>query len=646
MAADFKRRFWISLILSLPILALAPMIQGWLGLTGKLAFPGDRYVQFALATAVFVYGGWPFLKGLVDELRKRAPGMMTLIAIAITVAFIYSAAVTFGLPGRTFYWELATLVVVMLLGHWVEMKSVMGASRALDELARLMPSVAHKQVEGNRTEDVKVSELNKGDKVIIKPGERIPVDGVIVDGSSTVDEAAVTGESRPVDKSTDDEVTGGTINGDGSLTVEIKSAGKDSYLSRVMKMVQEAQQSKSRTQRLADKAAFWLTVIALSVGAITFIAWYAFAGREFVFALERTVTVMVITCPHALGLAIPLVVAVATSLSARNGLLIRNWVQFERTRKTDAVLMDKTGTLTEGSFKISDVVVLDDQKEESEILKLAAAIESRSEHPIAKAIAGEVEDTPEVKDFEAIKGKGAVGKVDGQSVKVVSPGYLKENDRQVDNSDVDKLMDQGKTVVFVMVEDKVIGAIGLDDPVREQSKEAIRQLRELGIDTLMITGDNKQVAERIAGELGIDEYFAEILPDQKADKVKEIQKSGRSVAMVGDGVNDAPALAQADIGIAIGTGTDVAAETADVILVKSNPVDIVKLLRYSKATYRKMIQNLFWATGYNAIAIPLAAGVLAAYGILPSPAIGAILMSLSTVIVAINARILKVPTGD
>jgi Cu2+-exporting ATPase len=643
MVEDFKRRFWVSLILSLPIVALAPMIQEWLGVREVLAFGGSSYVQFALSSLVFFYGGWPFLKGLVDEVRQAQPGMMTLIALAILVAYIYSSAVVFGVPGKTFFWELSTLIVVMLLGHWIEMRSVMGASRALDELAKLMPKDAHRLKEDGSTVDVPVSELDKGDSILIKPGEKIPADGEIVEGNTSVDESVVTGESEPVSKEAGDQVTGGAVNGDGSITVEVRKVGKDSFLSQVMSMVEQAQRSKSKTQRLADRAAFWLTMIALTAGVITMIVWLGFFHREFVFALERTVTVMVITCPHALGLAIPLVVAVSTALSARSGLLIRQRGPFERARDIDTIIFDKTGTLTQGKFMVSEVLVLSESMEKKEVLRLAAGVESRSEHPIARAIVAEVEKPPSSEDFEAMKGKGARGKVDGKEVRVVSPSYLEEQDLKVEDSRAADINTQGKTVAYVLVDGNIVGAISLEDPVREEAHGAVNRLKKKGIRVMMLTGDNNKVAERVAGELGLDEYFAEVLPDKKADKVKEVQ-SGRSiVAMVGDGVNDAPALAQADVGIAIGAGTDVAAESADIVLVKSNPLDVVKTIEYSKATYRKMIQNLIWATGYNAIALPLAAGALYSLGILLSPAVGALLMSLSTVIVAINARFLKVP---
>lgn len=642
MIADFRRRFWISLILTIPVLALAPVIQGFLGLKDALQFAGESYVQFAFSAIIFFYGGFPFLKGLLDELKKKQPGMMTLISLAIIVAFVYSSAVVFGLKGRTFFWELATLIDVMLLGHWIEMRSVVGASKALDELAKLLPSEAHRLKEDGSTEDVPVSDLNSGDSILIKPGEKIPADGKITEGSSSVNEAMITGESKPVSKSEGDDVIGGAVNGEGALTVAIEKTGDESYLSQVMNMVREAQASKSRTQNLADRAALWLTIIAISVGAVTLVIWHLFVGRDFIFALTRSVTVMVITCPHALGLAIPLVVAVSTALSARNGLLIRNRGPFETARNIDAIIFDKTGTLTKGKFEVSDTLLIGEDMDEKKLIRYAAAVESRSEHPIARAIAAEADPDMKVESFEAIKGKGAKASVDGTEVLVVSRAYLDENDIRIDEGAED-FQSQGKTVAFVVIEGRAAGAIALSDPVREESKEAIAMLKDMGVRTLMLTGDNRHVAQSVAEELGLSDYFAEVLPDKKADKVKEVQSEGSIVAMVGDGINDAPALAQADVGIAIGAGTDVAIESADIVLVKNNPLDVVRLLAYAKATYRKMVQNIFWATGYNVVAIPLAAGVLSGYGIVLSPAVGALLMSLSTVIVAVNARFLRVP---
>jgi Cu2+-exporting ATPase len=531
----------------------------------------------------------------------------------------------------------------MLLGHWIEMRSIMGASNALTELARLMPKDAHKIISKNKTIDVPLEELEAGDNVLVKPGEKFPADGIVLTGETSVNESMLTGESKPVTKKEGMQVIGGSVNEEGSVTVEVKKTGKDSFLSGVIKLVQEAQESKSKTQDLANRAALWLTIIGISAGIITLVVWLVVLDREFVFALERSVTVMVITCPHALGLAIPLVVAVSTTISARNGLLIRNRAAFERARNIDAIIFDKTGTLTKGEFGVTNILSFSKEINESELLKYASSLEAQSSHLIAKAIARVTEDRYEVKKFKSITGKGAEGIINEKDIKIVSPGYLKDNNIIIKNHmNIEKIASQGKTIVYVLIQNKLVGAIGLADIIRDESKEAIEKLKEMNIKPMMLTGDNKQVAKWVAEEVGIEEYFAEVLPQDKSDKVKEIQSRGLIVAMIGDGVNDAPALAQADIGIAIGAGTDVAVETADIILVRSNPLDVVSILDLSKATYRKMLQNLGWATGYNVFAIPLAAGVLFPLGIILSPAVGAALMSLSTVIVAINARFLRV----
>jgi Cu2+-exporting ATPase len=642
MVAGFRRRFWVSLVLTVPVLALAPLIQRSLGIEAALAFPGDSYVQALLATAVYFYGGWPFLKGFVSEIRNRKPGMMTLIALAITVAYVYSAAVVIGLTGEVFFWELATLIDIMLLGHWVEMRSVMGASRALEKLVELLPAEAHRLSDDGSTEDVPVTEIEPGDRVLVKPGEKVPVDGVIVEGRTTLNEAALTGESRPVERGEDDEVIAGAVNGESAVTVEVQKTGDETYLSQVVEMVRKAQETRSRTQDLANRAALWLTVLAVSVGAITLTIWLL-AGRDFNFALGRMVTVMVIACPHALGLAIPLVVAVSTGLSAGRGLLIRDRTAFERARNLGAIVFDKTGTLTRGEFGVTDVVSFG-ELDEAEILRLAASLESQSEHPIAAGVLrGAVErevaySAPQ--DFRAIPGKGAEADVDGQAVKVVSPGYLEEHGLAAENDRVRELASEGKTVVYVLVDDEVRGAIALADIIREESHEALRRLRAMGIQVMMLTGDAEAVARWVANELELDEYFAGVLPDQKASKIREVKSRGLSVAMTGDGVNDAPALVEADVGIAIGAGTDVAVESADIVLVRSDPRDVTSLVELARATYRKMVQNLWWAAGYNVVAIPLAAGVLYGAGVVLSPAAGAVLMSLSTIIVAVNARLL------
>ena len=643
MVDDFRRRFWISLALTLPVLATSEMLQHLAGLRGALAFPGDRYVGFAFASAVYFYGGWPFLTGLVDELKKKLPGMMTLVGLAITVAYVYSAAVVFGLPGSVFFWETATLIDIMLLGHWLEMRSVLGASRALEELVRLLPSEAHRLRSDGSTEDIPLAALQAGDLVLVKPGEKIPTDGTISEGRTTVNQALLTGESQPVEKGPGDEVLGGAVNGESAITMRVTRTGAETYLSQVIALVRRAQETRSRTQDLANRAAFWLTIIAIVTGTVTLVAWLM-AGRALDFALERMVTVMVITCPHALGLAVPLVVAVSTALSARSGLLIRDRAAFERARALDAIVFDKTGTLTEGRFGVTDVISLDGRSE-ADILRLAAAIESRSEHPIAAGVVRAATERaikyPVPEDVAAIPGKGARGIVDGTRVAVVSPGYLKEQRLTADHALVRQAAEQGKTVVYVLADTKVVGAIALADIIRPEAKEALTRLKEMGIRSMMLTGDATPVARWVAQELGLDEYFAEVLPDQKAAKIREIKTRGLTVAMVGDGVNDAPALVEADVGIAIGAGTDVAIESADIVLVRSDPRDVPAIIDLARATYRKIVQNLWWATGYNAAAIPLAAGVLyRSTGILLSPALGAVLMSASTVIVAVNAQLL------
>jgi len=642
MIADFRRRFWVSLILTLPILLLSPVVRKLIGLENVLSFSGDSYVLFALSSAVYVYGGWPFLKGIFDEIRSKSPAMMTLIALAITTAYVYSSAVVFGLKGDVFFWELATLIDVMLLGHWLEMRSIAAASSALEAMVRLMPSEAHKVMPDGAMKDVAINELAVGDRVLIKPGEKMPADGMVVDGETSVDEAMLTGESVPVPKQSGASVIGGSVNGEGSITVEVKRTGADSYLAQVTELVRTAQESKSRTQNLANRAALVLTIVALVVGGITLIVWVAVLGKDFVFGLSRMVTVIVIACPHALGLAIPLVVAVSTSLSARSGLLIKNRDGFERARNIQAVLFDKTGTLTQGKFGVTDIITLNGRVTQEELLKYAASIETHSEHPIARGIVASSHGTVPVEGFKSIPGKGAQGKIDGKFVMAVSPGYLKEINISASEERLEKLASQGKTVIFVLIDGQLTGAIALADIIRPESKQAISQLKEMGIRCMMITGDNRQVAKWVADEIGLDEYFAEVLPEKKAEKIKEVQSRGMKVAMTGDGVNDAPALAQADVGIAIGAGTDVAVATADVVLVRSNPLDVVSIIKLSRATYKKMVQNLAWATGYNVVAIPLAAGVAYSVGILLDPALGAALMAVSTIIVAINARFLKV----
>ncbi len=642
MIDDFKRRFFVSIGLTIPILLLSDMIQEWLQF--ELNFPLEKTILFVLATIVYVYGGWPFLKGSVEELRDRSPGMMMLIGLAISVAYFYSAAVIFGYgSGHDFFWELASLIVIMLLGHWIEMRSVRGASNALEQLVQLLPNEAHR-INGEETEDVPISELKEGDRILVKPGEQVPVDGKIIKGRTTIDESMLTGESVPVEKTEGEDVIAGSINQEGSLTIETIGTGESTYLSKVIELVSEAQKSKSRAQNLANRAAKYLFYIALAAGVITFTIWFML-GYSVGTSVERMVTVMVISCPHALGLATPLVVAVSTALSAKQGLLIRNRTQFEEARRLDAVIFDKTGTLTEGNFGVTDVQASSSFTEE-DVLRLAGAVERESQHPLAQGILREAEKRElkleTVDNFGSMAGVGLEGTVEGAHVQVVSPRHIRDQHIQIDEETFARLSGEGKTVVFVLKDGEWVGMIAMADLVREEAKETVEALREKGVRSIMLTGDNEKVAHWVAGQLGIDDVYAEVLPDDKANQVKDVQKDGSKVAMVGDGINDAPALAQADVGIAIGSGTDVAVETADIVLVRSNPKDVLSILELSQNTYRKMIQNLWWAAGYNIVAIPLAAGVLAPIGIILSPAIGAVLMSLSTVIVAINARLLKI----
>ena len=645
MLEDFRKRFIVSIALTFPVLLLSPTIQNFFGF--ELRISGANFLTFLLSSIVYFYGGYPFLKGIEEELAEKSPGMMTLIAIAISVAYFYSSAVVFGLQGGVFFLELVTLIDIMLLGHWLEMRSVMGASKALEELIKIMPSVAHMTKNGEIV-DVGVDQLKIGDKVLVKPGEKVPVDGIIVDGTSSVNESMLTGESKPITKKPKDEVIGGSINGEAAFVMKVEKTGKDTYMNKVVELVRTTQESKSKTQDLANRAAMYLTIISLTVGTLTFIFWIFF-GKELVFALERAVTVMVITCPHALGLAIPLVVAVSTSIAAKSGLLIRDRQAFESARNLQALIFDKTGTLTEGKFGVTDIISFSPENNENgeeneRILSLAASLEANSEHHIAAGILESAREKgleiQSVEEFISIPGKGLEGVVEGKKFLVVSPGYLEEKRIVLEEEKIEEIKEQGKTVVFLLEGETVLGALGLADIIRKESREAISKLKGMGIKCLMFTGDNRYVAAWVARELELDNYFAEVLPHEKAKTVKEIQKQ-YITGMVGDGVNDAPALAQADIGIAIGAGTDVAIETADIVLVKNDPRDVLHIIELSRRTYSKMYQNLLWATGYNVFAIPLAAGVLYGYGILLSPAMGAALMSLSTVTVAINARTLK-----
>jgi Cu2+-exporting ATPase len=640
----FRRRFWVSLALTLPVLLFSPMLQDWFGFTMP-AFAGDRWVGPLFAMLIFFHGGVPFLQMAVPEIRNRRPGMMTLISLAILVAFVYSAFAVFVSPDSGFFWEMATLIDIMLLGHWIEMRSVRQASGALNELAKLMPDTAER-ITGEGTQEVPVSQLQHDDLVLVRPGGSIPADGLVEEGHSDVSEAMITGESKPVEKNPGDSVIGGTINGDGSLRVRVTATGDDTALAGIMRLVDEAQQSKSNTQILADKAAGWLFYLALAVAAVTVVAWLIAVGFE-LGVLERAVTVLVIACPHALGLAIPLVVAISTSLGARNGILIRDRLALEQARRIDTVIFDKTGTLTEGEFGVVDTAVVEGWDTEK-ALALALAVEGDSEHLIARGIrrvAQERDLTPlPVNDFEAIKGRGIRASYEGRTVYVGGPRLLEMLESDLSESlrqFRDSAEAKGQTVVYLVDETQPVAAFALADVIRHESHEAVRRLHDMGIQVAMLTGDSEAVARAVAGELGIDTYFAEVLPEHKDHKVAELQKQGKRVAMVGDGVNDAPALTRADVGIAIGSGTDVAIESAGIILVRSNPLDVVSIFTLSRATYRKMIQNLIWATGYNVFALPLAAGILAPVGILLSPAVGALFMSLSTVIVALNAQLLR-----
>ncbi|WP_213809872.1 copper-translocating P-type ATPase [Jeotgalicoccus sp. WY2] len=640
MVTDFRNKFFIILIFTIPIVLLSPMIQNFIGVDWQ--FTGDSYIVAALATFVYFYGGWPFIKGAYDELKNKEPGMMTLIAMAISVAYFYSMAVVFGFNGEEIFWELATLVLIMLLGHWIEMRAINNASKALESLASLMPDTANRITENGETEEVQIDDIKAGDLLLVKPGEKMPLDGKIVKGKSQVDESMLTGESVPVGKSVDDEVIGGSINREGSLTIEVEKLMNESYLTQVIDMVRESQRTKSKTQDVTNKAAKWLFYIALAAGIITFIVWIS-VGATIDTAIMRLVTVLVIACPHALGLAAPLVISVSTSLAAKHGLLIRKRPQFEKARKINAVIFDKTGTLTEGKFGVTDIQTFNNI-DENTLLSYAATIENDSEHPIARGILNEAKlkelELLEMSNFNSITGVGIEGTIDDKQVKVVSPGYVRKQKIDFDDKNFNKWSEQGKTVVFLLVNEELAGAIALADKIKESSKQAIEQLHKRNIKAIMLTGDNQKVANYVAEQIGIDEVYAEVMPDEKADKVTEIQERGLIVAMTGDGINDAPALTKADVGIAVGAGTDIAIDSADIVLVDSNPKDILAIFSLSKKTYNKLIQNLIWATGYNVIALPLAAGVLAPWGIILSPAVGAILMSLSTIIVAINAQLL------
>lgn len=637
----FRDRFWLSFVLTIPVVLYSHMIQEWLGFTMP-EFPGSNWIPFVLGSIIFFYGGTVFLKSALGELKARLPGMMTLISLAILSAYVYSVATTFFISGTEFFWELATLIVVMLLGHWMEMRSVSNAQGALKELAKLLPDTAE-LVDGKI---MPVSELKIGDVVLVRPGAKVPADGVVIEGSSDLNESMITGESKPVKKVTDSEVIAGTVNGSGSLNVQVTKIGESTALAGIMRLVAEAQNSRSKAQILADKAAFYLTIIAIISGVATLIGWLV-AGRGLEFAMERTVTVLVIACPHALGLAIPLVTSISTTLGARNGLLVKQRMALESARNIDVVLFDKTGTLTKGEQAVVDVWTASGVTEES-IVHLAGSVEKSSEHSLGQAIVDYAKSKnialSQVVEFSAIAGHGVEAKLQDKSIAVGGPRLLQLKKVLVSEelkTKASQADEDGKTVTYVLENNTVVGVITVADVIRDESKEAISRLKAEGMKVAMITGDSEGVASYVAKELGLDQYFAEVLPEHKADKVKQLQKDGSKVAMVGDGVNDAPALTQADLGIAVGAGTDVAIESAGIVLVRSNPLDIPKIIKLSKATYTKMVQNLFWATGYNVVAIPLAAGALAGLGILLAPAIGAVFMSISTIVVAFNAQLLR-----
>jgi Cu2+-exporting ATPase len=641
----FRRKFWGTLLLSIPTVVWAPMIQHWFGYEAWGGSTVSRWVPAVFGTLVFAYGGWVFVKGAAGELADRRPGMMTLIALAITVAFVFSLAVTLGFPGMDLWWELATLVTIMVLGHWIEMRSISQAQGALKELAKLLPDTALR-IDGERTEAVAVSDLRDGDLVLVRPGAGIPADGVVREGSSDVNESMITGESRPVRKDPDSSVIAGTVNGSGSLRIEITGTGEKTALAGIMRLVAQAQTSRSRAQALADRAAFMLTILAVVAGVVTFVGWFL-AGREAAFVIGRVVTVLVIACPHALGLAIPLVVAISTTLGARNGLLVRDRRGLEEARNVTAVFFDKTGTLTRGEFRVVEITTREGLTHD-DALAFAAAVEHDSEHTIARGIVKSAEERgltiPGAEGFQAVPGHGVQAVVGGQELLLGGPALLRRLDAKIDaafQAAIDRAAARGQAAITMLEGAKPLAVFAVADAVREESREAVQRLHTQGIEVIMMTGDARPVANAVAADLGIDMVFAEVLPEEKAAKVRAVRAQGKRVAMVGDGVNDAPALLTADVGIAIGAGTDVAVEAGDVVLVRSDPRDVPRIIALSRATYRKMVQNLWWAAGYNVVAIPLAAGVLAPWGIVLPPAVGAVLMSLSTIIVAINAQLLR-----
>jgi len=643
MEQDFRRRFWVVLVLTVPVLLLSPTIQGWFGYT--LVFPGVRYVLFVLASIVAIYGTWPFYKNARKALRTGVLDMSVLVSLAVTAGYLFSVGSTFLFTAVDFYWEISTLVAVLLLGHWLEMRAVRGTAGALQELTKLIPPMANRIAEDGNVVEVPTSEVQRGDLLLVRPGEKVPMDGRVVEGQSSVNEAMITGESKPVTKTVGDEVIGGTLNGEGALRIRVEKTGEETALAQIINLVKEAQASKPLVQRLADRAAHWLTIIAVVVALGTFLFWFFISTQSAVFALTLAVTVLVIACPHALGLAIPVVTTISTSLGARNGMLIRNAQATETARRLDAVIFDKTGTLTKGEFGVTDVVLLGDWDEET-LLSCVAAVEVNSEHTIAQGIVRVAQERalslPQATDFEAVPGKGAKATAEGKHLFIGNQALMEQVGAAVpDDPRLAELARQGKTVIYVAADGRLVGALALADMIRDESREAIRALKRMGIEVAMLTGDSQAVADYVAAELGLDTVFAEVRPEQKADKVKALQHQGKVVAMVGDGINDAPALVQADVGIAIGAGTDVAVESAQVVLVKNDPRDVVRLIRLSQATMSKMRQNLVWATAYNVIAIPMAAGVLQPLGIVLRPEWGALVMSASTVIVAVNALLLR-----
>ena len=640
----FRDRFWLSLILSVPTLVWSPTVQNWLSYSAP-DFALSEYVPVLFGSAVFLYGGLVFLRGALGELKARLPGMMTLISLAITVSFVYSIAVTLGWEGEPLWWELATLVTIMLLGHWIEMRSIGQAQGALKELAKLLPDMAVR-ITADGTEDLPVSDLRDGDLVLIRPGAGVPADGVVTEGRSAVNESMLTGESKPVEKDIGSEVVAGTVNGSGSLRVQVTGTGEKTALAGIMRLVEEAQTSRSRAQALADRAAFFLTLVAIGSGVITLIVWLIVADEP-AFAVQRFVTVLVIACPHALGLAIPLVIAISTMLGARSGLLVRDRRGLEEAKDLDAVVFDKTGTLTLGEFGVVSVATVE-RVSKTEALRIAAGVEQDSEHTIAQGIVRAARDEgleiPAVESFEAIPGHGVVARVAGRELRIGGPALLGKLQPVIPppvRSAGEASERRGQTTVYLLEDGEAIAVFGLADRVREESRAAVDALHALGVEVVMLTGDAQAVADSVAGDLGIDTVFAEVLPEGKAEKIRSLQSEGKRVAMVGDGVNDAPALLLADVGVAIGAGTDVAVEAGDIVLVRSDPRDLPRIISLSRATYRKMLQNLWWAAGYNVLAIPLAAGVLARWGVLLHPALGAVLMSLSTIIVALNAQLLR-----